>query len=478
MKEPENIHELRKMHDGLKLQFQQRTAKLVKANKELQNKIIYYKASKNALKTYVSHLEELNHIILQQNAQIVAIHRILANLNKVLTLDEACTAITSALKNDMNIEQIVLGLKGEKETFRIFKSVGLDQLNSEDIRQFGMHDKAVQFVFNSGTRLGKIDLKDKSTLFDRIFTNYIIWPLKAKQETLGILIIDDPGPERRDAVAIFLNQAGIFLENVFLYENLVAANKKLRDLDRQKSEFLNMVAHDLRTPLTSIMSYSNLLLMYRNEPREIQEEFLETIKEESVRLGDLINDFLDLSRIETGTIKYVEESFAIENLIRHFISVYEGETKRRDIALTAEIESDLPKIIADRNRIGQVLSNLLSNAVKFTLDGGRVHVQTKLILNLKKAKKQPEIKISITDNGPGIDSKYHQKIFDKFAQIEDRKAKHKGGTGLGLCIAGKIVKHHGGEIWVESKPGKGARFIFTLPVKKENGGYGDNKSRG
>jgi len=248
---------------------------------------------------------------------------------------------------------------------------------------------------------------------------------------------------------------------------LTAANEKLRSLDQQKSEFLNMVAHDLRTPLTSIRSYADLLLMYKDEPAETREEFLTIISKESKRLGNLINDFLDLARIEAGTIRFAKESVSIEELIAHFISVYEGEAKHNNIALDVRAESELPNVFGDRERIGQVLSNILSNAVKFTPEGGSISVTAKRAVALTEEMERTAIEICVADTGPGIDPKHHEAIFDKFGQVKDRDSRDSGGTGLGLAIAREIVERHGGRIWVESELGHGARFLFTLLVEGE-----------
>ena len=411
------------------------------------------------------YLQEINSAMFALTEINVGVNRIITSLAKATTTEETCLLLIRAISEEFNIPRLIMGMPGRDGTFIVTGAHGFpDDTSSDDIWRRLQPEKMVPLLMKSGRRLWKNELDAASVDTTQLFADCSIWPLKGKRGVLGFLAIDDPGPEQGDLLAIFLNQAGAFLENVVLYEemtrmneDILAVNIKLRETDAQKSDFLNIVAHDLRTPLTSIRSYAELLLMYKDEPSEIREEFLGIISKESVRLGNLIGDFLDIARIESGSFKYNMKSVDLKGLITHALSVFQGEAFRKKITLESEVDPDLPEITGDDGRIGQMLANLLSNAVKFTTEGGRIKVEGRT--------NSGNVEISVADSGGGIDPKDQQMIFEKFGQVEDRgDGKVKGGTGLGLAITREIVEKHGGSVRVESELGCGARFVVTLPV--------------
>ena len=235
-------------------------------------------------------------------------------------------------------------------------------------------------------------------------------------------------------------------------------NERLIALDRKKTDFLNMVAHDIRTPLTAIKGYAELMLQY-DETRETQKEFLQIILKEIDRLALLVNEFLDTAKIEAGLIQYKFINLDLTDLVHYFSEIFRKETASRDIDRTIMIENKLPQVVGDWDRLGQVLSNILSNAIKFTPKGGMITIEAKRL-------GEKEIVVSVCDTGPGISVELHEKIFNLFYQADDSDIKAKGGTGLGLFIAREIVKKHGGRIWVDSELGRGSTFYFTLPTER------------
>jgi signal transduction histidine kinase len=242
-------------------------------------------------------------------------------------------------------------------------------------------------------------------------------------------------------------------------DELNIANERLKNIDRQKTEFLNIVAHDLRTPLTSIRSYTDMLLMHKDKPetiRKIFEEFLNIIRHEGIRLENLVNDYLDLAKIEAGQMLFKSEPVDIKGIINKALAIYYGEAMEHGINLKSAISSDLPTINSDEGKLRQVLSNLLSNAIKFTQKGGAITISAE--------KKGKYIEVYVEDSGTGISKEYHEKIFEKFVQVQNGRERIKGGTGLGLTIVKYIIGHLGGRVWVESEEGKGAKFLFTLPI--------------
>jgi len=232
-------------------------------------------------------------------------------------------------------------------------------------------------------------------------------------------------------------------------------NERLKELDGMKSEFLSTAAHELRTPLTSILGFSEILLKKKLD-EERKNRFLKIINEESVSLSALINDLLDLSRIESGKgFKIKKAPIDIGGIILENIDLFQAQTDKHTFKVN--LPHDLVKIEADKDKINQVIENLISNAVKFSPEGGEITV------SIEEAK--DKLKVNISDNGMGISEKDLSHVFEKFYRAENASRAAIGGTGLGLAIAKYIVESHGGEISVESKLGKGSTSSFTLPTK-------------
>jgi len=239
-------------------------------------------------------------------------------------------------------------------------------------------------------------------------------------------------------------------------------NKRLKELDRMKSEFLSTAAHELRTPLTSILGFSEILLKKKLDD-ERRNRFLKIINEESAGLAGLINDLLDVSRIESGRGFMIKKAPTdVKDIILENVDLFKAQTDKH--TLEVNIPCDLVKIELDKDKIDQVMENLLSNALKFSPEGGEVNI------TLKKADKL--VKISVSDTGIGIPEKDLSHIFEKFYRAENASRAAIGGTGLGLAIVKYIIESHGGKISVESEVGKGSTFSFTLAIRtsKTRGG--------
>lgn len=244
---------------------------------------------------------------------------------------------------------------------------------------------------------------------------------------------------------------------------LEQANERLKELDRLKDNFLSTVSHELRTPLTSIKSFAEILLAYE-EPKATQTEFLGIINEEADRLTRLINDFLDLSKIQSGRVVWKTAEVSMSSVIERAMTATNALFNSTSLELTVAATPDLPPVMADRDRLVQVLTNLLGNAQKFTPSGGKVSLAARLTKGDGTPAKPDMVLVSVTDSGIGIAPENHRRIFDKFGQIGDTLKDRPKGTGLGLPISKEIIEHYGGHIWVESELGKGSTFLFTLPV--------------
>ena len=240
-------------------------------------------------------------------------------------------------------------------------------------------------------------------------------------------------------------------------EPILASRLQAQELDKLKTDFTAMIVHDLRAPLTAIMSSAAIVEDGLVGPITAdQKTWLLKISASSRNLLDLINDFLDLSKIEAGRLELVKEEVDLERLIRASIGDYVILAREKKIALTGRAEPPLSKVNADSGRLGQVFTNLISNAIKFTGEGGTIEVGV-------AQKSEGETTIWVKDTGAGIPAHEMGDLFEKYRQTQSgRTSKHKG-TGLGLAICKMIVESHGGRIWAESQEGKGTTFFFSLP---------------
>ena len=229
---------------------------------------------------------------------------------------------------------------------------------------------------------------------------------------------------------------------------------RLKEVERLKSEFIMAASHELRTPLTSLAMSVDLLLEHlAHGLAEKDRDLLHAAHEEVHRMKALVNDLLDLSKIEAGKIELEFESVPVRTLFDHVQAVFKSQMDIKEVSFTSELTGDLPTIRVDVNKITWVLTNLVSNALRYVSKGGHIQLMAYRI--------GPHIHLSVRDDGPGIPSEYQSKIFEKFVQMNGRDA---GGTGLGLAICKEIVRAHGGAIWVESSSGQGSTFTFTLPI--------------
>ncbi len=255
-------------------------------------------------------------------------------------------------------------------------------------------------------------------------------------------------------------------------QELRNANEKLQELDKAKSDFLSMVSHELRTPLTSVLGFTKIIKKRCEEmifPHiatgnsktikavEQVKNNIDIIISEGERLTNLINDVLDLAKIEAGKIEWKMESVSVTGIIEQAINATSTLFMQKGLKMIKDIDKKLPEIIGDKNRLIQVLINLISNAVKFTENGS---------ITCKAQKIDNGIMVSITDTGIGIAKTDQEKVFKKFKQVGDTLTDKPRGTGLGLPICKQIIAYHGGRIWVESNLGKGSNFSFTIPIHR------------
>jgi signal transduction histidine kinase len=238
--------------------------------------------------------------------------------------------------------------------------------------------------------------------------------------------------------------------------SLQAANLRLQELDRLKDDFVSTVTHELRTPLTSIRAFSEILHDHPDIDPAERHRFLGLIIKESERLTRLINQVLDLAKLESGHAEWQTGELDLQEIVQDAVSATSQLFKSRGVTLETRSEARTSRVLADRDRVMQVMLNLLSNAVKFCPEGtGRVEVR------LSDA--DGDVRIDVADNGIGISPEHMGIIFEKFRQVGDTLTDKPAGTGLGLAICRQIIGHFGGRLFVRSELGRGSVFTFTLP---------------
>jgi signal transduction histidine kinase len=244
-----------------------------------------------------------------------------------------------------------------------------------------------------------------------------------------------------------------------LQEQELRVSKEAAEIaSKSKSKFLANMSHELRTPLNSVIAASDILLeKYFGDLTEKQEEYLKDVNESGHHLLSLINDILDLSKVEAGHSPLELEEVDLNALLKRSLVIVQEKALKHNIQLSCTVSENIPFIKADERRIKQIIYNLLSNAVKFTEDGGKVGIEA----NIEKS----VVKICVWDTGIGISEKDKSNIFGEYAQAEDTLTKKYEGTGLGLALVKRLVEEHGGCVWLDSDVGKGSQFYLTLPME-------------
>jgi signal transduction histidine kinase len=230
-------------------------------------------------------------------------------------------------------------------------------------------------------------------------------------------------------------------------------SSELESLERVRRDLVANVSHELKTPISALRAHLENLLDGVEEP---EPRTLQVMLAQSERLGRLVDQLLELSRLESGDLPLHREQVQLRPLVSRVLSEIEVTRARRDVDLAQDLPEDLPAIFADAERVHQVLFNLLDNAVRFTPAGGRVRVTA--------SRHNGSVDVAVTDTGPGIDAEHLPRLFDRFYRVDTARSREEGGTGIGLAIARSVVEAHGGRIWAESEPGKGSTFTFELPV--------------
>jgi signal transduction histidine kinase len=264
-------------------------------------------------------------------------------------------------------------------------------------------------------------------------------------------------PQVVELLRTFATQSTLAIQNARLFREIAQKSRELEIASQHKSQFLANMSHELRTPLNAILGYTELITdqIYGEVPEKIA-EVLGRVQKSGQHLLGLINDVLDLSKIEAGQLVLSANEYSFQDVVQGVVSSVESLAAEKRLELAVNVASTLPVGYGDERRIRQVLLNLVGNAIKFT-DAGKVEIRVR--------QDADQFEVAVADTGPGIDAEHQQRIFEEFQQVDSSPTKTKGGTGLGLAIAKRIVELHGGRIWVESTPGEGSSFYFSIPIK-------------
>ena len=357
----------------------------------------------------------------------------------------------------------------DSRQFRLETVCGTSPKVRDDLRgtRIGLDDS---FLGKAATRRKPMEIPDLRdapldphlrALADDGWRSLVAVPMLREDRIVGAMVVrrHTPGrfPEQiHDLLATFASQSALALTNAQLYRQLERQSAALEVASQHKSDFLASMSHELRTPLNAIIGFSEVLLerMF-GELNERQDEYLRDIWSSGKHLLELLNDILDLSKIEAGQMVLNRSEFDVGESLEYCLSLVRERAIKQRIVLSLEVEPEVGLLNADRLRVRQVVLNLLSNAVKFTPDGGRVQVRASM--------RDQDLVVTVADTGPGVAAEDRQRIFDSFQQ-GTRHTEQVEGTGLGLTLSKQIVELHGGRIWIDSEPGNGSTFGFALPA--------------
>lgn len=399
-------------------------------------------------------------------------------LEKTLSFDMACALIhTNSRKNEDKL--IIHSLKKPDTALLETIKQQIISISKENSTQNSQKD------FSNLTIEEHIKPSYGNQNYDIKFLNSdkLTAPISVKDENFGTLLIYRNKPFQKEDVVCFqsiVHQVSSPLRAITLYNEIKNTNIELKKLERIKSEFVSIVSHELRTPLTPINNSLDIVLS--ENISDAAKNFTNMAKRNVARLSRMIEDLLDLSRIETGKFVFKFNKYNINSSFDFLLKTFKDQAQNKDIDFKINIEDILPDIYADSGKIEQILTNLTANALKFTPNGGKITISAKnisindinksLLINpvntIISAKDSKYINISIKDTGIGIKNEDISKIFDKFSQIENSLTRNAGGIGLGLTITKHFIDAHLGAILVKSEENKGSDFNVFLPVYSES----------
>jgi len=402
--------------------------------------------------------------------ELKALGEVSQAVNSTLDLEMVLTTIVAKAVQLSGAEAGAVYVFDDTESkFSLRATYGMDPQIIAALRQqrIGLDHPQVSVAFSNRQPIQVADLlNEQPTAVNQILARagyraLLVAPLLRSNEVVGMLVVrrKEPGLFGRTTVDLLTNfaaQSVLAIQNARLFSEIGEKSRQIEIASRHKSQFLANMSHELRTPLNAILGYSELMLdnIYGPVPEKMH-RVLERVQINGQHLLGLINEVLDLTKIEAGQFSLSISDYSMGAVIDSVFRAVESLAAEKHLQLRADVPSTLPSGRADERRLTQVLLNLVGNAIKFT-DSGEVVIQA--------GATEDSLVVSVKDTGPGISLEDQKKIFDEFQQASTSAPQLKGGTGLGLASAKRIIEIHGGRLWVDSKQGEGATFTFTIPI--------------
>jgi signal transduction histidine kinase len=449
-----------------------------------------------------------------RNKELMALHKMSSTIRSAISLREVIDQVIASVLEGLEFEAVILLLfDKEEKKIRIYSPKRHPMLSKIDDILGGPLEKIEMPlslletpIFQSVVRhqiVFRRNLMEATEGLEEIISpeqagkiqdilnikRVIAIPIVAEQEVLGSLVGFSQKPfvdeKLVQTLESFANQAALSIEASVLIEKLQKINEQLKEANRVKSEFLAIMSHELRTPLTAIIGFSELMMEgVMGELSDEQKETVQEVLNNGADLLDLINSLLDLSKIESGKMRFEIRRFDVSEMIERVSRMISSLIHRKGHRFKVHMPEKLPPLAADERKIQQVILNLLSNAIKFTPDGGKIDVDIRYYSSAAEMKKAPwfarignksvnftkdAFEIVVSDTGVGIRPEHLEMVFDVFQQVDSSITRSFGGTGLGLALAKQYVEQHKGVIWAESEYGKGTSFYVVLPGNLEAG---------
>lgn len=404
----------------------------------------------------------------RQSRELEALQRVARLMTSTDTLEQVIGEAVRLVTDLVECRRMMVLLHDEESnSLRIQPpAFGVEDVDITDLEIDLGQPSLASTVFRTSTPLVSNDAERDGWIIPELrerlgIENVLVVPLSSGRQPLGVLAAVNSSKGQFDEedlrfTSLLGHRVGSVIELSRARERERALMHRLREADRTKSDFVSILAHELKGPMTTVVGFGQMLdEHWATLEDDKRSQFIGIIRRETQRLAAMVSDLLDVSRMESGNLRYEFEPMSMSDLIENIVQVHGNIAEKHELEVT--LDPDLPKVSGDKDRLRQVVINLLTNAVRYSPEG------TQILVRAERRSDEGAIRVSVTDQGIGIAPDDADRIFSKFAMLP-KPAWTKKGTGLGLFITKAIVDAHGGRLWVESEPGEGSTFIFTVPV--------------